>query len=78
MKYELQHYKDAASNPMPEYIKYRVMEGGCNVNGIDCYWISVAYRNGDYARVPVPCITVIDPANDNIEKGFNRLNAAAY
>ena len=77
MKYELQHYKDAAAEPMPEHILNRMMAGSCNVNGIDCNWVHIAYRNGDYIRVPVPSATIVDPANDNIEKGFNRLCAAA-
>ena len=78
MKYELQHYKDASLEPMPEYIRNRMMSGRCNINGIDCYWVHIAYRNGDYIKVPVPSATIIDPANDNIEQGFNSLMAAAY
>ena len=78
MKYELQHYQDAALEPMPEHVRFRMMAGRCSINGIDCNWVHIAYRNGDYIRVPVPSTTIVDPANDNIEKGFNRLLAAAY
>ena len=78
MKYELQHYKDAASEPMPDYIHHRVQAGFCSVDGIDCVYVHLAYRNGDYKRVPVPTSIIVNPANDNIEKGFNKICAAAY
>ena len=78
MKYKLQHFKDAVAEPMPEYLRDRVTDGMCSINGITCTFVHMAYRNGGYIRVPVPFFAILDPANDNVEQEYNKLCAAAY
>ena len=77
MKYELQHYKDAVAEPMPEYIRNRITVWGerCSVNGIDCNWVHIAYRNGDYKRIPVSVWAILEP--NRVEREWNRVCAAA-
>ena len=78
MKYKLQHYKDALAEPMPAYIRHRIMDWDkrCIINGKTCNYVHVAYRNGDYIRVPVSIEAVIDPKK--IAREFKKVCAASY